>query len=128
MHFNIFHQILRYFSVLPSTSEVQKSARYLLMHYQYRLISSLKYLRGQIIRYNFEALVLVRGRGVRVPVPQRSVPKEREPIFKFTFIDVFEMIESPHTRLLSFRGNLFRVPMSPEPTVEFAFLGMGTLV
>jgi hypothetical protein len=26
------------------------------------------------------------GRGVRVPVPQRSVPKEREPISKSIFI------------------------------------------
>jgi hypothetical protein len=35
----------------------------------------------------------------------------------------FEMIESSHTLLLSFRGNLLWVLMNPEPTVEFAFPG-----
>ncbi len=49
---------------------------------------------------------IVHCRGVRVPIPQSSVPKEREPIFKSIFIDVFEMIESSHTLVLSFRGNL----------------------
>jgi hypothetical protein len=52
------------------------------------------------------------NRGVGVPVPQGSVPKEREPIFKSILIDVFEMIESLHTLLLSFRGNLSWVPGS----------------
>jgi hypothetical protein len=46
------------------------------------------------------------SRGVGVPIPQGAVPKEREPIFKSIFIDVFEMIESSHTLLLSLRGNL----------------------
>ncbi len=45
---------------------------------------------------------MFRGRGVGVPVPQGSVPNEQESIF----INVFEMIESSHTLLLSFRGSL----------------------
>ncbi len=49
-------------------------------------------------------------RGVGVPVPEDSVPKGREPIFKYIFIDVFKMIESSHILLLSFRGNLLWVP------------------
>jgi len=38
--------------------------------------------------------------GVGVPVHQGSVPKEREPIFKSMFIDVFEIIESSHTFII----------------------------
>ncbi len=52
------------------------------------------------------------SRGVGVPVPQGSVPKEREPIFKSIFIDIFEIIESSHTLLLSFRGNSLWFPGS----------------
>jgi hypothetical protein len=67
-------------------------------------------------------------RGVEVPVPQASVPKEREPIFKYMFIDVFKMIEGSHTLLLSFRGNLLWVPGSqesgnPKSCVGSRFLG-----
>ncbi len=51
-------------------------------------------------------------KGVGVPVPQGSVPKEREPIFKSIFMDVFEMIESSRILLLSFRVNLLWVPGS----------------
>jgi hypothetical protein len=52
------------------------------------------------------------ARGVGVPIPQGSVPKERGPIFKSIFIDVFEMIESSHPLLLFFCGNLLWVPSS----------------
>jgi len=49
---------------------------------------------------NLAQLSLVDVRGVGVPVPQDSVPKERKPIFKSISIDVFEMIEISHTNLL----------------------------
>jgi hypothetical protein len=59
---------------------------------------------------NISSLHTTVIRGIGVPVLQGSVPKEREPIFKSIFIDVFEMIESSHTLLLSFHGNLLWVP------------------
>ncbi len=61
---------------------------------------------------------------VGVPVPQGSVPKEREPIFKSIFMDVFEMIESSHPLLLSFCGNLLWIPGFRV----LAFLGTGNLL